>query len=62
MKITVIDKVSKNKIGVLNKNGVVPKPNEEFTFENNAHKSSSDVSPTRLMIFSLLLFSNIFVT
>ncbi|MBQ6149786.1 hypothetical protein IJI86_02315 [Candidatus Saccharibacteria bacterium] len=33
MKITVIDKVSKNKIGVLNKNGVVPKPNEEFTFE-----------------------------
>ena len=33
MKISVIDKVSKNKIGVLNKNGVVPKPNEEFTFE-----------------------------
>ena len=33
MKITVIDKVPKNKIGVLNKNGVVPKPNEEFTFE-----------------------------
>lgn len=33
MKITVIDKVSKNKIGVLNKNGVKLKPNEDYTFE-----------------------------
>lgn len=32
MKITEIKKVPKNKIGKINKNGVVPKPNEEFTF------------------------------
>ncbi len=33
MKITVIDRVPKNKIGILNKNGVKLKPNEDFTFE-----------------------------
>ena len=33
MKITVINKVPKNKIGILNKNGVKLKPNEDFTFK-----------------------------
>lgn len=33
MKITILQKVPRNKVGKINKNGVVPKPNEEFTFK-----------------------------